>query len=201
MKIYKNGIILLTLMSFSMFYSCSKNEDAQDKNKPNVEQNSASTGKSSVFPVIKVDAPIGKQAANFSWKEDNQAVNFAEFTKGKFVFLNFWGTWCPPCRREIPDIVQLAAEMKNKNLVVIGVALERVNTVEEAIDVVSRFSSSNNMGYTNVIATQQLTEAFGGIESVPTTFLIDDKGMIAQVIQGSQSKEAFMTEINKMMKK
>ena len=192
--------LALALFTFSALSvcSCSKGEEGKEGSASKIDHSSTQPAK--VFPVVRSGKAQAKKAADFTWTENGKEVNFSDYTKGKYVFLNFWGTWCPPCRREIPDIALLAKEMQDKNLCVIGVALERTDNVNEAIRGVSEFWNSKQMGYPVVIGTTDLTVAYGGIEAVPTTFLIDNKGNIVNTIQGAMSKEAFMAEINKMMK-
>lgn len=154
-----------------------------------------------VYSLVSADKPVGKKAGDFVWQNDSKKVRFSEFTKGKYVLLNFWGTWCPPCRRELPDLVSIAKEMQSKGLVVIGAALENSRSESEALKTVTNFWESNKLHYTNVIGNGDLANAYGGISAVPSTFLINNKGEIVASIKGRRSKEQFMEEINKMMKK
>src|SRR5688572_27362432 len=68
----------------------------------------AAPAASSVATVESVSAAKSGKATDFAWKADGKTVSFSEFTKGKVTFLNFWATWCPPCRREIPDIIEIS---------------------------------------------------------------------------------------------
>jgi len=67
--------------------------------------------KMTVPTVTEVMAGKGKKAPDFMWKQDGKDMSFSEMTKGKVVFVNFWATWCPPCRKEIPDIIKLKEVM------------------------------------------------------------------------------------------
>lgn len=92
---------------------------------------------------------------------------------GKVVVLNFWATWCPPCRMEIPGFIDLQKEYEEEGLVIIGVSLD-----EAGPDVVAEFSESMGINYPIVMADMRITGAYGGIRVLPTTYIIDREGNI-----------------------
>ena len=193
------------LMIFSLFIiSCSKENEAKTAAEENTQQNSQQNdyinkGNAKVFPATAGQRAVGKKAPDFSWKQDGKEVKFSEFTKDKYVLLNFWGTWCPPCRRELPDLVAISKEMESKGVQVIGIALERTQDMNEALQLVSEFWQKEALHYPVIIGIGDIVNAYGGINAVPTTFLINKKGDIVTSFEGSRSKEGFMEEINKMM--
>lgn len=146
----------------------------------------------SVVPNTTAGNPV-----DFKFTHNGKETTFSEFTKGKVVFLNFWGTWCPPCRKEIPDIIEIQKELGNKNFVVIGVALERDR---DPMAKVTSYAKSQGINYINFIGNQQLNSAYGGISSVPTTYIIGADGKIAERIVGMRAKSQFMQSINKVLK-
>lgn len=87
--------------------------------------------------------------------------------KGKVTLVNFWATWCPPCREEIPDLIKLQERYK-EHLVIVGVSSD-----EGPTDMVARFGADHRMNYPIVMETPQLTKAFPGIYALPTTFIVD----------------------------
>jgi thiol-disulfide isomerase/thioredoxin len=201
MRFIKNNIWIILIGLTLLTASCTKKTDDQKPvSDDKTSQSDAPKVVAQVYPLISAEAPKNNMAADFVWDQNGKQVRFSEFTKGKFVLLNFWGTWCPPCRRELPDLEQIAAEIGNKNLVVIGVAMERTNSMTEALSGVSTFWVTNQMNYPVIIGTGDLFDAYGGIEAVPTTFMIDDKGKIVNSIQGARTKAEFDIELNKMMK-
>lgn len=117
--------------------------------------------------------------------------------KGKVVFINFWGTWCPPCRREIPDIIEINKELSGKDFIVVGIAMERAS---DPISQVQSFAEKNGINYINFINIPELSEAYGGIPAVPTTFIVDKNGNIAEKIVGMRDKAGFMQSINRVLK-
>lgn len=149
-----------------------------------------------VFPVQSVGSKSENKAVDFAWMENGKKVSFFEATAGKVVLLNIWATWCPPCRREIPDLVAISNELAAKGVVVFGVSLDQKG---DPVASVKTFAEKNNMGYVNILdnASNQIADAYGGIQSIPTTFIIDRQGNIVQKIVGSQSKEAFVAALQK----
>ncbi len=157
-----------------------------------------STATSNVFSITSVVTATDGSVADFTFMDNGKKNSFKELTKGKVVFLNFWGTWCPPCRKEIPDIIEIAKEYKDKDFVVIGVALEKDQVA--AVNGVAKYANSNGITYTNFIGNNDLQNAFGGISAVPTTYIIGKDGKIAEKIVGMRSKADFITSINRILK-
>lgn len=90
------------------------------------------------------------------------------------VVLNFWGTWCPPCRREIPELVKLYDEYKDKGLEIVSLA---INDTPAKVD---NYSRQNGMNWTMLIADRQLSKDFK-VTGVPTTIFFDRNGKIVMV--------------------
>jgi thiol-disulfide isomerase/thioredoxin len=94
--------------------------------------------------------------------------------KGKVTLVNFWATWCPPCREEIPDLIKLQARYKDQ-LQIIGVSSD-----EGPVEEVAKFVAEHRMNYPIVMETPELTKAFPGIFALPTTFVIDQDVRMVQ---------------------
>lgn len=160
--------------------------------------------KTKIYIVKTVTAGEANKAANFTFAVDGKETNFKEFVNGKYVLLNFWATWCPPCRAEIPDLIEISKEMQD-DLVVVGVALEKTANASDAIKKVDEFAEKSGIPYANFVADGDaraaLAEAYGGIAFIPQTFLIDKEGNIVNKIEGGQSKAQFVQQLKAMMKK
>ena len=104
---------------------------------------------------------------------DGQPITSDTF-HGKVTIVNFWATWCPPCRAEIPDLVALQKKYGDR-LQIIGVSQD-----EGGVEVVKRFAAEHQMNYPIVMMTPELNQAFPGIVALPTSFIIDREARIVQ---------------------
>ena len=136
-----------------------------------------------------------RQAApKFELKDANGAtVTPAEY-KGKVVLLNFWATWCVPCKAEIPWFQEFEKKFKDKGFAVLGVSLD-----EEGWNVVKPYVAERKIEYRMVIGSEEVSTLYGGIESLPTTFMIDKQGKIAAIHTGLVSKATYQKEIEDLL--
>lgn len=144
-----------------------------------------------VSPVSAVKARDGK-APNFAWKDaSGKTVGFDKFHK-KVTVLNFWATWCAPCRKEIPDLIAIHNEMAEKGVQVIGVSVDRGGDVLEKV---RKFTTDYKITYPIVIDNGELQQIYGSIRAIPTTFIINSEGKVVEMIVGLRTKEAFLEKI------
>jgi peroxiredoxin len=135
-----------------------------------------------------------QKAPNFALKDaDGKTVTPDEY-KGRVVLLNFWATWCVPCKAEIPWFVEFDHKYKDKGFAVVGVSMD-----EEGWGVVKPYVAERNIPYRMVIGTEEVSTMYGGIDSLPTTFLIDKEGKVAAIHAGLVSKATYQKEIEDLL--
>lgn len=127
-------------------------------------------------------------AIYFTLKDQYGNTHTLSDYKGKTVFLNFWATWCSPCRAEMPDIQKLYEEFQQEDVVILGVAAPNLGK-EQSEEGIRTFLEAN--GYTYPVVMDTEAEAFQayGINSFPTTFMIDKDGNVFGYIPGQLSEE------------
>lgn len=168
----------------------------------NSEDAIASEPLSDVYLIENVKQNKGDKVHDFSFKNENgDDVYLSDLADGKVLFLNFWGTWCGPCRKEIPAIIELQNNYRDKGLVVVGVALERQGSPEQQSKQVSSFATKSKINYPNFIETskREYGALFGGIRAVPTTFIVDKSGSVVETIQGGMSYANFEKLVKKYL--
>ena len=125
---------------------------------------------------------------------DGKPVKLSDF-RGKVVVLNFWATWCPPCRAEIPGFIEIQKKYADQGFSMIGVSLDR-----EGPSVVKPFIAKFGMNYPVVMGNERVASDYGGITAIPTTFVIDRQGNIVAGYQGLTDQGTFESVITKLLK-
>ena len=123
---------------------------------------------------------------------DGQPISSAAY-RGKIVLLSFWATWCPPCRLEIPELIELQAKYKDK-LQIIGISEDDADTPQE-VDHVKEVAAKMGINYPVVMATKDVVDAYGGVPALPTTFVLNTEGKVVQKHVGLFPTEDFDNEI------
>jgi cytochrome c biogenesis protein CcmG/thiol:disulfide interchange protein DsbE len=136
-----------------------------------------------------------KPAADFKLPGvDGKTVRLSDF-KGKVVILDFWATWCPPCKAEIPDFIALQKQYGPKGLQIVGVALD-----QEGADAVKPFAKEKGINYPIGLDPEStVPPSFGGVRGIPTTFVIDRKGNIVKKYVGAKPRETFEADIKALL--
>jgi thiol-disulfide isomerase/thioredoxin len=123
---------------------------------------------------------------------EGKPLSLAE-AKGKIVLLNFWATWCGPCRAEVPDLVDLQKRYADK-LQIIALA-----TDEDDADEVRRFVLKSGINYRVAMISDEVRRDYGGIAALPTSFVIDAQGRIVQKHVGLNDPTIYEMEVKAML--
>ncbi|NIM02993.1 redoxin domain-containing protein [bacterium] len=175
--LYKSWIIFLFLVIWA--WGCGVEREREEMGEPE--------------EVVSIEKKWG-DAPDFTLPDlEGNSLTLSDF-KGKVIILNFWATWCPPCREEIPDFVELYEEYKDEGLVIIGVNLDRGDS-----RTVKQFSKNYKINYPIVTGNVSVTQDYGGIRGIPTTFIIDRKGNIKEKYLGYRSKATFEEAVKRLL--
>lgn len=135
-----------------------------------------------------------KPAPNFTLQDaSGNTVKLSDY-KGKVVLLDFWATWCGPCKIEIPWFMEFQRKYKDRGFTVIGVSMD-----EGGWQVVKPFAEEFKMNYPVVLGSDETASAFGGVEVLPTTFIIDKQGRIVATHQGLTGKDEMEKSIEDLL--
>jgi len=136
-----------------------------------------------------------RQAApEFSLKDaDGKTVRLSDY-KGKVVLLDFWATWCGPCKIEIPWLKEFQRKFRDRGFEIIGVSMD-----DEGWPIVKPFVTELAINYRIVLGDDTTAQLYGGVDSLPTTFVIDREGKIAVVHVGLTSKSEIENGIEQVL--
>ena len=149
------------------------------------------------FAVNAAVKPEGdrKTAPDFTLTDDSgKSVKLSSF-KGKVVLLNFWATWCGPCKVEIPWFIEFQQAYRGQDLVILGVAFD-----DDGWKSVKPYMTEKKMNYRVMVGNDDIAKMYGGVESLPTTLMIDKTGKIASTHVGLVSKSDYKLEIETLLK-
>jgi peroxiredoxin len=132
-----------------------------------------------------------KLAPDFTLSDaSGRPVKLSEF-RGKVVLLNFWATWCAPCKLEIPWFVEFQQTYRDRDFEVLGVSLD-----EDGWKPVKPYIAAERIDYPVMVGNEEISRQYGGLESIPTTLIIDKSGRIASIHVGLCSRSEYETDIN-----
>ena len=146
-------------------------------------------------PAPAASACKADSAANFAFtlKDPNGAPFKLADYKGKVILLNFWGTWCAPCRAEMPGLIALHQDYRDKGVVVLGVA------VEDTPEAVKAYAAEIKINYPLAMSQEDFEDAYGPMVGLPMSFFIARDGLICKRHLGPISKEDAEKEIKSLM--
>ena len=145
-------------------------------------------------PIKMVGNVKGVQAPDFNLATlDGQRVKLSDF-RGKAVVLNFWATWCPPCKVEMPWFVDLQKQYGKDGLVVLGVALDDTDPPK-----IAEFAHEMGVNYQVLLGTDQVSDDYGDVQYLPTTFYIGRNGSIVDKMTGLLDRKDIEEAVKKTL--
>jgi len=136
------------------------------------------------------------KAPQFKLRDINgRTVRLSDY-RGKVVLINFWATWCPPCRAEMPDLVQLQRDYAKQGLQIIGITYP-----PETKTRVRRFARSLKVNYPIILGTREIKARYSSEETLPLTVVINRNGAISDIISGILLPEEFDEKIKPLLMK
>jgi len=141
------------------------------------------------------DGPAnGTMAPDFTLKSlDGKEVSLSSL-KGKAVMVNFWATWCEPCKIEMPWLVDLQEKYRKDGFEILGVAMDDSSQKE-----ISDFAHKMKVNYTVVIGSEKVADLYGGLDGLPTNFFLDRNGKVIDSFKGLRSESVIVDDIKKAL--
>jgi peroxiredoxin len=124
---------------------------------------------------------------------DGHSVSLSDF-RGKVVVVNFWATWCPPCRAEIPDFVRMQARYRARGLEFVGLSVDAGGARD-----VRPFAEEQGVNYPMLIADERVANSYGGIVGIPTSFVIDRQGKIVKRFVGYTDPKVWESTLESLL--
>ena len=144
--------------------------------------------------VVLSDKPLPLPA--FTLKDLDGKVIDQKAWKGKVVLLNFWATWCGPCRAEIPDLITLQNTYRDQ-LVIVGLSVDEAKTANADV---KKFVVDHKMNYVVSIVGEDIEKLFGGVSSIPSTFVLNTEGKMVQRHIGTLNAAVTEQEVRALSK-
>ena len=180
-------LAFLSILSILLFTGCDSKDENENSNETVIEK----IEKKSEFQLKTTNETI------INIKLEDEKIVLKDYPN-KIVLLNFFATWCPPCKAEIPALIKLQNDYKN-DFVVISVLLEEMKTNEQIKEFIKEFDI--NYEITNSTDNIDLAKALGGIKSIPTMYLIDKESNVFQKYVGLVPYEMMEIDIKKVLEK
>jgi thiol-disulfide isomerase/thioredoxin len=151
--------------------------------------------------VLSVAAPAARAdnaVPSWSAKDIDGKVVSSDQLKGKVVVLDFWATWCPPCRMEIPGYIDLQKKYGSDGLVIIGASVDDDDSGR--VEMVRKFMQKMGMNYSVVFPEAAMVSTFGDPQGIPATFIIDRNGKVVDHKVGAEPEADFEKRILAVLK-
>jgi thiol-disulfide isomerase/thioredoxin len=138
---------------------------------------------------------IGSRLPEFSVQDlQGREISLTDL-RGKVVLIDFWATWCQPCKKEMPGYQKLLDRYGSRGFAVVGLKLDTMMDTEDPV----LFAKKIGVRYPLAVAADDLKQRFGGIEGIPTTMLYDRQGVLRKKVIGFEYTDVFESELNSLL--
>ena len=142
-----------------------------------------------------VAGEIGSRLPDFSVKDLQGGTVSSSDLRGKVVLIDFWATWCQPCKKEMPGYQKLLDRYGSRGFAVVGFKLDTMRDMEDPV----QFAKRIGVRYPLAVAADDLKQKFGGIEGIPTTMLYDRQGVLRKKVIGFEYTDVFESELKPLL--
>jgi len=169
-----------------MLYGCSGNTESGSNNQPsNQNREKAPAQIKEIEPVIAADFELSRL--------EGGTFRLSDY-RGQIILLDFWATWCRPCRMTIPHLIKLYQQYKDKNVLVVGISLDGGDPAT-----VSKFVDEFKIPYPILLGDAETVAKYGNFPAIPVSFLIDQKGEIVERHSGFRPRQIYETDIDLLL--
>jgi cytochrome c biogenesis protein CcmG/thiol:disulfide interchange protein DsbE len=151
-------------------------------------------GETSHVEEMAADADSGNKMPDFVLPNLEGEMIPSSDLSGKVVLIDFWATWCPPCRLEVPHLIELHDSYKSQGFEILGIALDN-----QGAEVVEPYVRENGITYPIVIGNPEVVMAFGGLTGIPTAIMVDRSGNMVRKYVGYTEKAVFEEDIKRLL--
>jgi thiol-disulfide isomerase/thioredoxin len=144
---------------------------------------------------VVVTGEIGSRMPDFSVKDLQGHEISSTDLRGKVVLIDFWATWCQPCKKEMPGYQKLLDFYGPRGFAVVGLKLDIMRDTEDPV----LFAKRIGVRYPLVVAADDLKQRFGGIEGIPTTMLYDRQGVLRKKVIGFEYTDIFESDLKPLL--
>ncbi|HEX7877786.1 MAG TPA: TlpA disulfide reductase family protein [Candidatus Eisenbacteria bacterium] len=145
-------------------------------------------------PKTFVDTSTLKPAGDFKLLDLNGKPKTLADYKGKVVIIDFWATWCGPCKASIPHLIELQKEYQAQGLEVVGISLDTTGP-----KAVGSFATGQKINYTVLMGNDDVAAAYGGIKGIPVAFVVTQDGKIYRRYVGYRDKKVYVSDIRALL--
>lgn len=186
--IKEKAFITIILLIPVLFLAC-----AGDKPQSGVDSSRAQAASSTQNKADTPNQQKLKDAPDFTLANMSGEPFTLSEHEGKVVVLNIWATWCPPCRKEIPDFIEIQKEMREDSVLFVGVSVDK-----EGWEVVKPFAKEYGINYPLVVDDGTISQKYGPFRGIPTTFIINKKGKVEYVAPGMVNRETLQPALKEL---